>query len=326
MQRKSIANALPPARPNALEHLARPVIDHGVLNREHEQVAAPQLDTESQGPQLRDRLLRLAATLRAELVLPLLPVHRPRLPASSASDSRTVATKRGRRPVPATAPGAKSLPRATRVSGSSRCKRPTPPGVDDKSPPRSGVSSGSGNGHSRPPRGSEGGLSRPYESEFPANRIRSGTSLVADCCGARERRSGGASNGGHSPSRPAAPCAFSSAGAVVSRRPASGSNGSRRGRFGSPSPARSRPRQRGIQSQSSRLPTSSDPAFRALQIPRSKPVSTRFEDGRILSAPRDHCTGQPVGWKSESPSERDASVGRRLRQPRRGARSGRPAG
>jgi hypothetical protein len=83
---------------------------------------------------------------------------------------------------------------------------------------------------------------------------------------------------------PAAPSAFSSAGATVSRQPASAANGSRRGRSGGPSRARSQPRQRRIQSQSSRPRTSSHPAFRPLQIPRSKPASTRFEHGAILRA------------------------------------------
>jgi hypothetical protein len=69
-----IADALPPARPNALQGLAHPVIDN-----EHEQVAALQLNTESQGSHLRNRLLRLGATLWADPVLSLHPIHRSRL-------------------------------------------------------------------------------------------------------------------------------------------------------------------------------------------------------------------------------------------------------
>jgi hypothetical protein len=74
-----IADALPPARPNALQGLAHPVIDDGVLDNEHEQVAALQLNTESQGSHLRNRLLRLGATLWADPVLSLHPIHRSRL-------------------------------------------------------------------------------------------------------------------------------------------------------------------------------------------------------------------------------------------------------
>jgi hypothetical protein len=70
-----IANALSPIRPHALQGLARPVIGHGVLGGQHEQASAPQLDPESQGSHLSNRLLRPAAKLRADLVLPLLRVH-----------------------------------------------------------------------------------------------------------------------------------------------------------------------------------------------------------------------------------------------------------
>ena len=85
------AHALPPARPNALQGLGRPVIDPGVPDGEHEQVAAPQLNTHTQGSHLRHRLPRLAEALRADLVSPLLRVHRskpslrPAFPATRRS-------------------------------------------------------------------------------------------------------------------------------------------------------------------------------------------------------------------------------------------------
>jgi hypothetical protein len=55
------------------------VIDPGVLEIDDEPIAARELDTDAQRSQLRDHLLGLPATLRENLVPPLLPGHGSRL-------------------------------------------------------------------------------------------------------------------------------------------------------------------------------------------------------------------------------------------------------
>ena len=69
------ADALLPAWPNAIQHLDGPLIDLGLLEIEHEPIAAPQFHLNAQRSQLCDRLLRLATTLREDLVTPLPPSH-----------------------------------------------------------------------------------------------------------------------------------------------------------------------------------------------------------------------------------------------------------
>jgi hypothetical protein len=76
------ADAVAPLWPNALQDLDRPVIDPDALEIDHEPIAARELDTDAQRSQLRDHLLRLPATLREDLVPPLLPGHGPRLARS----------------------------------------------------------------------------------------------------------------------------------------------------------------------------------------------------------------------------------------------------
>ena len=68
------ANAVLPAWPNAIQHLDGPLIDLG-LKVEHEPVPASELDSNAKRSKLCDRLLRLAAILREDLVTPLLPGH-----------------------------------------------------------------------------------------------------------------------------------------------------------------------------------------------------------------------------------------------------------
>jgi hypothetical protein len=68
------ANAVPPAWPNAIQHLDGPLIDLG-LEVEHEPIPASELDLDAQRSKLCDRLLRLPAILRQDLVTPLLPGH-----------------------------------------------------------------------------------------------------------------------------------------------------------------------------------------------------------------------------------------------------------
>ena len=92
------SSASPPTSPNTpvhsvmhsrqfghtLQGLACPVIAHGVLDGEHEQVSAPQLNPKSQRTHLGNRLLGLAATLRADLVPPLLRVHRSKASSTNS--------------------------------------------------------------------------------------------------------------------------------------------------------------------------------------------------------------------------------------------------
>src|SRR5215218_7806364 len=81
------ANAVAPLWPSALQVLDRPVIDPDVLEMDDEPIVARELDTDAQRSQLRDHFLRLAATLREDLVPPLLPGHGPRLAPTRAARS-----------------------------------------------------------------------------------------------------------------------------------------------------------------------------------------------------------------------------------------------
>jgi hypothetical protein len=90
-----LRNAPPPAGPNALQRLERPVVDLGVLDREYEQVATPQLNQHSRGPHLRNRLLRLAAKFRADFVTPLLPIHESKLYPRPSSSCRRLLPQPG---------------------------------------------------------------------------------------------------------------------------------------------------------------------------------------------------------------------------------------
>src|SRR5829696_1953100 len=81
------ANAVAPPWPSALQDLDRPVIDPDVLEMDDEPIVARELDTDAQRSQLRDHFLRLAATLREDLVPPLLPGHGPRLAPTRAARS-----------------------------------------------------------------------------------------------------------------------------------------------------------------------------------------------------------------------------------------------
>ena len=81
------ANAVAPLWPSALQDLDRPVIDPDVLEMDDEPIVARELDTDAQRSQLRDHFLRLAATLRENLVPPLLPGHSPRLAPTGAARS-----------------------------------------------------------------------------------------------------------------------------------------------------------------------------------------------------------------------------------------------
>jgi hypothetical protein len=54
-------------------------IDLGVLKGEYERVPVPEFNADAQGSQLCDRLLRPAAILGADLVSPLIPVHRSKI-------------------------------------------------------------------------------------------------------------------------------------------------------------------------------------------------------------------------------------------------------
>src|SRR5215204_4280439 len=107
------ANAVAPLWPSALEELDRPVIDPDVLEMDDEPIVARELDTDAQRSQLRDHFLRLAATLREDLVPPLLLGHGPRLAPTRPLDHRK------RRPKPPLPIG------SIRIPGKHRCRAPT---------------------------------------------------------------------------------------------------------------------------------------------------------------------------------------------------------
>jgi hypothetical protein len=83
--RVSVGDAVAPAGPDALEDLTRAVIDLGVLEGDYERIPAPEFSQDAQGSQLRNRLLRLAATVRVEVALPFALVHGLKLRRDLAS-------------------------------------------------------------------------------------------------------------------------------------------------------------------------------------------------------------------------------------------------